>query len=86
MTGYHKVVVLQSKKPKKRCDTVVCVVTQVIGAMYKVRLVSKMFTQMARDKSSHKLSSLNWFHFENLRCLLIIFRSGLEFGTIGGNA
>jgi hypothetical protein len=52
------------------------VVTQVLGARYKVRPVSELVTQMGGEKSCQKLSSLNRFHFQNFQCLLIIVRSG----------
>jgi hypothetical protein len=40
------------------------------------RNLSELVTKMARDMSYQKLSSLNQSYFENLRCLLIIVRSG----------
>jgi hypothetical protein len=57
------------------CGKVMHVGTQVMGARFKDRHVSELVIQMAGDISCQKLSSLNWFHFENLGCLLIIFRS-----------
>ncbi len=66
--------VLAVETLRNTCDIVEGVVTQVMWARYDARTLSELVTQKTGDKSCHKLSSLNQFHFENLCCLLIIVR------------